>query len=287
MEEIANHVILESRYPGVVLGALSFERGLVLVDAPLRMEDQFAWRKALQGLGTGSDHLLVMLDTHMDRAIGVRGMETGVLAHENCVEILRSRPTSARLQEIDAGADWEPFEVPTNIRWPVPEMTYTGELALYWGEEPILLTHRAGAHIAGSWLQYDTEKVVFVGDSVVVHQPPFLAWADLDLWIAELELLQSEVYQGYKIISGRNGWVRQRSLPKMQEFLKEAKISVERMASADEPLTVIQDEVPRLLKLLSFNKSLTQLFHNRLAWGLEQYYQNHYLSSEEGTEGEH
>lgn len=287
MEELARNVYLESDYPGVVLGAIAFKQGLVMVDAPFRPEDQYAWRSALAGLEAGSDRLLVMLDPHIDRTLGVKAMESIVLGHENSVEILHNRPTSARGQAIDAGADWEPFDLPLNIRWVLPEMTYSHTLSIYCDERPVRVTHHPGAHLAATWLQDDFAKVVFVGDSVVLHQPPFLAWADLALWQEDLALLESEVYKGYKIVSGRNGVVRTRSIAKLAEFLAEVKGIAAHAAEKQEPVEALLEEVPRLLKTLNFNKNLTQLYHNRLAWGLEQYYTQHFLKTKENSKGDH
>jgi len=286
MEAIGKNVYLESGNPGVVLGVLKSDHGLLMIDAPFRLEDQRTWRSYLINLGGGVDKLLVMLDTHIDRTLGIRAMESNVLGHENSVEILNNRPTSARGQDIDAGADWEPFDLPANIRWVVPDMTYSDTLSVYWDEHPVVLRHRPGAHTAGTWLQYDVEKILFVGDSVVLHQPPFLAWSDLNIWLEELELLGSETYKGYKIVSGRNGVLKLRSIEKMREFLVDVKEVVEKVASKDGSVDALLAEVPALLKGLSFNKSLTQLYHNRLAWGLEQYYKRHYLASKEDQKGE-
>ena len=66
-----------------------------------------------------------------------------------------------------------------NIRWATPDITFSDQLTLYWDQDPVVLTQRSGAHFAGSWLTYDAKKVVFVGDSVIFNQPPFLAWANL------------------------------------------------------------------------------------------------------------
>ena len=286
MEELGKNIYLESGFPGVVLGAFIFKGATILVDAPFRVEDQRIWRTTLAGLEKGSNRMLVMLDPHLDRTVGVRAMEATVIGHAASGEILQNRPASARSQDIDAGADWEPFDLPVNIRWALPEMVFSQSLSIYPGDRPIHLTHHPGAHKAGIWLQDDVEKVLFVGDSVVLHQPPFLAWADIDLWLRDLALLESDAYRGYKIVSGRNGVIRARSIGKLKEFLTEVKKLVGKAAGKNEPTEMLLNEVPRLLKSLNINRSLSQLYHNRLAWGLELYYKNHYQKSEENSKGE-
>ncbi len=286
MEEIAKHTHIESGFPGVVLGAVQSGKGLLMVDSPFRPEDQHIWRSTLSGLNVGKEKLLVMLDTHIDRTLGIRALETDVVAHENSVAILQSRPTAARSQDIDAGANWEPFDLPPNIRWVMPDMTYSNSLSIYWEGVPLILEHHAGSHSAGTWLKIEVDSVVFIGDSVVTHQPPFLAYADLNAWLKDLDLLLSEEFKGYKVVSGRNGIVRYRSIEKMRNFLIKVKSVIEGFTGTQDNMEDLLAEVPGLLKALSFNKSLTQLYHNRLAWGLEQYYKRHFLHIEDEQKGE-
>lgn len=286
MEELANNILIESSFPGVVLGAFLFDKGMLMVDAPFREEDQRIWVTTLTGMEKNKNRMLIMLDPHLDRTVGIRAMEATIIGHEISADILQNRPASARSQDIDAGADWEPFELPVNIRWVVPDLVFSDSLTIHIGSHPIRLSHHPGSHKAGIWLRDDENKVLFVGDSVVQHQPPFLGCADIDHWLKDLALLESEAYQGYKVVSGRNGVVRVRYLNKLKEFLTDVKKLVERSAKKKAPVEALIDEVPRLLRTLNINKSLSQLYYNRLAWGLDQYYQNHYKKSEESSKGE-
>jgi len=285
MEEIANNIYSEHCYPGVVLAVLKLKQGLLLVDAPFRSEDQQSWQAKLTELDARGDRLLVMLDTHIDRTLGIRAMETKVLGHENAVDILQKRSTTARGQDNEAGADWEPFNLPANIRWAVPDMSYSDKLSIYWDEEPIVLTHQPGSHLAGSWLWYHSEKVVFIGDSIVLDQPPFLAWSDLDHWLKDLTWLGSESFKGYKIISGRNGVVRPRSIEKMSDILTHLKDTIENLVEEPNPLEEIPKVVPQLLRKYHFDKDQTDLYRNRLIWGVERYIQRHFSNQSETNKG--
>jgi len=286
MEPISSHTYLETEYPGVVLGAIVSKRGLFLVDAPFRVEDQHAWRQDLVQLDAGRGRLLVMLDPHIDRTLGIRAMETEVIGQENCVPILSDRPTAFRSQELDAGSDWEPFNLPANLRWAIPELTYSDSLTIYWDDLPIVLEHHPGSHIAGTWLKVMSDSVVFIGDAVVTNQPPFLGYGDLETWVADLELLLSDEYKGFKIVTSRSAVVRARSIEKMRNFLEKTRHKVEAFAAHPGETEDLLKEVPGLLRGLSFNKGLTQRYHNRLAWGLEQYYNRHYLHIDDGQKGE-
>ena len=64
------------------LGAINAPHGLILIDAPLKLDDTRLWRSTLLNLGGGIDRLLINLDAHPDRTLGVRSMECTVVGHE-------------------------------------------------------------------------------------------------------------------------------------------------------------------------------------------------------------
>lgn len=286
MEEIAPNVFLEDGFAGVVLSALRFDDRLLLIDAPFRLEDIRVWRSRLAELDGSTERILVILDAHIDRTIGARAMESIVVGHKDAVEIIQGRPTSGRGQELEAGAECEMYDLPSSIRWMLPNMTYTKSLSIYLNEDPIVLSHRPGAHVAGSWLLYEAEKLLFVGDSVMANQPPFLAWADLDLWLKEIEELLSDQYKGYKIVTSRSGMVRARMIEKWFMYLTRIKEIVDDVASGSGQLPDLLAAIPELMKRISYTKNMTELYNDRLKWGLEAYYKRHFLAANQSQEQE-
>ncbi len=279
MVEIAKDVFLETDFSGVAVAAIKLKHGLILVDSPFRVEDQRAWRSSLNGLDGSLDRLLVILDAHVDRTLGIRAMESVVAGHANAVEIMRGRSSSFRGQGIATGAEYETFELPSNIRWMTPDMTYTESFFVHWDEGPVVLSHHPGVHTAATWLQYDVEKILFVGDSVMLNQPPFLEWSDLAVWIEDLKLLLSDTFKGYTIIGSRNGVVKCKSVEKWMNYLVNLKATIDEIVNKNGGIQDIIAEVPGLLKKLNFNKSLSNLYMTRLTWGLEAYYQRHFLKT--------
>ncbi len=281
MEEIAPNIFLEDGFPGVVLSAIKLKNHLLMVDSPFRSEDIRLWRAKLAELGSGLERTLVILDAHIDRTLGLRAMESVVVGHDNTVEIIRERPASARSQDLDAGAECEAYDLPSSIRWALPNMTYTKSMSIYFDEGPVVLKHRPGSNLACSWLQFDAEKLIFVGDSVMINQPPFLAWADLDIWVKEVEELLSVDFRGYKIITSRNGVVRSKSIEKWLQYLTRVKDVVFNEASGSGQVEDLLAIVPDLLKRLNFTRNLTELYETRLKWGLAAYYRRHFLADDQ------
>lgn len=270
MEEIANNVFVEKGFPGVITAVLRLKQGLLMIDAPYRVDDQQLWRQNLQSLIGGNGRLMVMLDTHTDRLLSIQSIDFPVLAHQKTLEIIQTLPMAQRASEVKPGSDADPQEVLQNIRWAVPDMMYTHQVSIHWDDEPVVITHQPGGHFAGSWVRYDTEKVIFIGDSVVIYQPPFLGWADLDRWIMELNWLCSDTFKGYKIINGRNGLVRQRSIVKMINFLTSVKIIVNDLLELDNREEATAQIAAKLLRDFTFDRDMTDFYKSRLIWGLKQ-----------------
>ena len=270
MEEIANNIYIERGYPGIVSSVLKLNHGLVLIDAPLRSEHRQAWQQKLISLRGGIAQLMIMLDAHTDRLLGASTTDVPILAHENALEIINDLPSSARLGEKTSGSEAESIEVPQNTRWVLPDMVYSQALNIFWDDHPVVVTHQPGAHLAGSWVRYDAEKVVFVGDSVMTHQPPFLAWCDLDRWIDELTWLSSDLFKDYQIISGRDGVVSHSDVLGMIDFLTTLNSDVEELSQLENKGDEIDQWVSQVLENFKPDPALSEQYMNRLTWGINK-----------------
>ena len=270
MDEIAHNIFIEKGCPGVVSSVIKLSQGLLIIDAPMRADDRQSWQQQLGDLGGGKGRMMVLLDTHTDRLYGTQMIEYPILAQENTLQIIRDLPSTQKVSDMQEASDPETYGLSQNVRWAVPDLTYTKQVAIHWDEHPVVVTHQPGAHLAGSWVRYDPGKVIFVGDSVVVKQPPYLGWCDLDCWIEELNELCSDAYKGYKIIGGRNGVVQQRSILKMIEFLSVVKTFVKdgfAMENHDKGLDQI---ALKLMREINYDRDLKDYYNNRLVRGLKQ-----------------
>jgi glyoxylase-like metal-dependent hydrolase (beta-lactamase superfamily II) len=270
MEEIANQIFIEQNSAGVVYSVLKLKRGLLMIDGPCTPEDRQAWQQKLINLGGGIGRLTVLLDPHTDRLMSLPLVEAPILAQENALDIIRDLPTTARPSEKQTGSCPDSQDLPQNNRWPLPDMTYTQQVNLYWDYQPVTVTHQPGAHTAGSWVRYETEKIIFVGDSVMIQQPPFLAWCQLDRWIEELTWLSSDFFKYYQIISGRDGLIEEKSLLGMIDFLNAAKTVVTDLVQMENPDEGIAQCLPGLIKYFRFDREMEAFYQNRLTGELKK-----------------
>jgi len=276
MDSISKQVFIEEQYPGVTLGVISNSYGLMQIDAPPSPEDGRSWRAALMGLGGGPERLLVNLDPHPDRTLGVRAMDCSVIAHEKTAQVFRNRPSTFKAQNDDTGANWESLPGLTGIRWVAPEISFTHNMTMHWNDLSILLESHPGPNPGAIWVVLPEEKIVFVGDAVLKNQPPFLNNADLPVWLETLDLLQSKAYSNFTVISGRDGVVSTTVISNQIDFLKDAYKRLEKLSSRKQKPDITESLVQPLLSKFRISSANQEQYTQRLSYGLRQYYSKHY-----------
>lgn len=284
MQEISEHIYIETGYPGVTLAAINWPHGLILIDAPLRPEDARSWRSALLNLGGGVDRILINLDAHPDRTLGARAMECTVIGQERMAQVFRNRPLTFKAQGADTGADWEMYDGLGSIRWAPPDITFTERLQIHWNGSPLVLESHPGPSVGAIWAVIPEHKVVFVGDAVVPGQPPFLASADIPAWLETLDLLASSAYQNYLIVNGRTGLTTQKQVRQQTAFLKEIHEKLEALAAAGGSVEETAHFVPALLREFNFTADRRWQYTSRLRWGLARYFIRRYSPGGEEIE---
>jgi cyclase len=276
MQSIADNVFIEDHYLGVTLGVIQQPRGLIQIDAPPSPEDSRSWRAALMSFSSGPERVLVNLDPHPDRTLGARAMDCTVIAQEKTAQVFRSRPTTFKAQGTETGADWETIPGLGTVRWAPPEISFTDQMYLHWGETSVIFEHHPGPSTGAMWVILPAEKVVFVGDLVPKNQPPFLAHADLPAWMETLDELLSSQFRGFTYISGRGGTVTTAAVKTQAELIKRIHEKLEKMADRGKS----PDSTEKLIEpfLVNFKSSAARHkpYIQRMRYGLRHYYTRHY-----------
>lgn len=281
MQELAHHVYIETGYGGVTLGAISWPHGMVLIDAPIRMEDARSWRAALMNLNSGVDRMLVNLDAHFDRTLGVRAMDYTVVGHDKMAGTFRNRPVTFKTQGTETGAEWELFNGLGSVRWVPPEITFSDRLVIHWDEDPLALEYHPGPSVGAIWAVLPHQRIAFVGDALTPDQPPYLSSADLPAWIETIKPLLTPEYQDYLLISGRGGPVANVQVRHQIQFLEKAHAALEILAAEKAPVSATEALADTLLEMFQSPAQRAVQYRQRLVYGLQQYYARHYLPTEE------
>lgn len=286
MQAIAKNIYFETHFPGVTLGVINTPRGLIQIDAPPSADDGRTWRASLLNLDTGTERILVNLDSHADRTLGVRTMECTTIAHEKAAQVFRSRPNLFKAQTEETGADWEHLAGISNVRWIPPEITFTQHLSILWSDSPVVLEYHPGPSQGATWVRVPDARVLFIGDVVLANQPPFLANADIPAWLETLKELSSAANRGYHFISGRGGQVDVDAVREQARFLKKVDGKLQKMASKDQAPAASEHLVEDLLGEFKFPASRHKQYTSRLRYGLLHYYTRHFHELNNHSEGD-
>lgn len=276
MKEILKGVFTENAYPGVTLGAIALDNGMVLIDAPPRAEDGKSWLNELSKVNPGPDRILVTLDCHPDRSLGTRAMECIVIAHKKSLEVYKQRPTIFKGQNGHSGAEWEEKGGVNGIRWLTPHITFSEHTCLHSSDIEVVVEHHPGPEPGASWVVLPEKNTIFVGDAVMVKQPPFLANADLDTWIETLDLLLSKEYKDYRLISSRGGTINDKVTRNMRRYLADLKKRLDRLGRRKAKPDDLEKLIPKLLAACGSPSKLKRQHTERLHYGLFHYYAQHY-----------
>lgn len=281
MQTIDNGIFYENSFPGVTLGALSLPRGTIFIDAPLRAEDGRAWRLALLNQGGGMDRILINLDSHPDRTIGARSLECPVIAQQNCAQVFRTRPMTFKSQGMEVGAEWETCTDLGSNRWAIPDITFSELMYIHWGSYEIRVEYHPGPAHGASWVVIPEAKVAFIGDAVLVDQPPFLADADLPAWVETLDYLLSPEFKSFTFISGRGGVISAGDARRLRTFLVEVDGILNALWDRNAPVEEAEKWVPKLTRHFKFPSDRADLYEQRLRFGVQRHLLRRYQPVEE------
>jgi glyoxylase-like metal-dependent hydrolase (beta-lactamase superfamily II) len=232
------------------------------------------------GMGNGHERVLINLDSHPDRTLGVRAMDCTVIAHEKTARAFQNRPNTFKAQGDETGANWEAIPGLGSVRWAPPEISFVSQLSLHWSDMPVILESRPGPTEGAIWVILPEEKVVFVGDAVLKGQPPFLAHADLPAWLEALEYLQGGDFKGYTVISGRGGVVAPQAIRAQETILKSIYTKIEKLGAKRSSAANVTDKLAEsILKDFKAPAAKQRQYSQRLRFGLRNYYARHYLAS--------
>ena len=282
MKQIAENIIIETEYTGVTLGAIIQPDRVIYIDAPLLPEHARLWRIA----ATSRKKLpqqIILLDAHHDRTIGSRFLECTIVAHERTHWIYQNRPVTFKPISQNSGCEWEKIHIQNGFRWIYPEIVFSQRMDLHQSELHIDLQFHPGPSAGSSWVEIPARKVIFVGDTVVAGQVPFLHTAEIGPWLNTLDELEQRYDEGCQIVGGRSGLVEKSDIHAMRNFLQHAQHCLSDYAAVNETDERI-DSIIAQLEMDSFfmiKKDSMGEMVERLSYGLHHYFRRNYMHIDE------
>lgn len=270
MQELTPTVLIQQNALGLYTGIIQTKEGNILIDSPYRTDDPKAWGSR----SAKSDSIfLVLLDTQYDRTLSAKGCDCIIVSQSDYLLPAKPRQQAVKLQEELLGSADGHEQIGSSSRPYSPEISFDQNMNLFFGGSEVLLEHHPGSNVAGIWAILPQEKVIFVGDSVMVNQPPFLAYSDPTAWAADMKLLASRSYKGYQIVSSRAGLVTQDQVRAMGKLMTFIQNSIDTLREKNADLDTYLELIPRILKRIEYSPAEGELFFNRLRWGLTTYFE--------------
>lgn len=276
MREIVHGVLIEDKYPGVIVGAIASDDEALLVDCPIRVEDAREWVSRLSDFGR--PRYLALLDAYPDRVLGARALDLPSIAHDETRLTMATWPDTFKGAAHPIGAEADRLKRITGVTKAVPEVTFSDELEVHLGDRLIELWHRPGPMSGSMWVVLHEPGVAFIGDAVSVSEPPYLGEADIEAWLGSLDGLRE--LKGYKLISSHDGQIKDSDVNTMGRFLRKVPIRLAHMADRSQPLEAAAGLASRLMQGMRVPSARREQALFRLEAGLARLYRRTY-----GAEG--
>lgn len=279
MQKIGKDIYVQAGQAGVTAGAIVTTEGIVLVDAPTQPADADAWLAQVRTLSPLPIRFLVLTDHHRDRALTASWFRAPVIVQELAFDKLRIWPEALKPVLSETGADTELVADTAGARLVLPSFTFASRLRLQLGSTTLELEHHPGSTPGATWVRVVQHDTVFVGDSVVLKQPPFLAEADLDAWIAQLDQLRKTRSPGKTVVSGRGGVTGRDGIKAFEDTLRSIKRKLEPYAQGRKGRHDLDYLVADLAEAMHVRGDQRDHYLRRLRHGLEAQFDSQLLAS--------
>lgn len=233
MIEIAPNVFVETGFQRVVVGAVLTAAGWLCIDTPPLPADARAWLISLQAISDQPVRYVINTDGHRDRILTCALFDAPVIAHEAAARPLFGLGRNFMAQSAsELTGDEQTFLQIANTRFTPPQITYSTSLYVEIGGRELVLLSQPSACAGSAWVALPEERVLFVGDTVCLNQPPFIQDGCTAQWLEALRRLQDGTYAGWTIVSGRDGVISPAALGPLVEVLEAAQAGVAELVEA-------------------------------------------------------
>jgi glyoxylase-like metal-dependent hydrolase (beta-lactamase superfamily II) len=270
MRSVSSAVYLENKFLGVSVGAVASHGRLLLIDAPIRVEDARDW---ISQLGEkGRPRSLALLDHHPDRVLGARGLDLPILAHDETRLVMNAWPDTFKGGTHPIGAEADRLKRIIGVSKAVPDLTFSEEMSLHLEGREILLLHRPGPTRGSIWVVVPDAKVVFLGDAVWMDEPAYLGEAELDAWQETLQQAARGPFRAFTLISSRDGIVDRKAVGQMAAWLGRVEERLRKLKPRPDLEESTGTLATSLLRGFKIPATRREHAHLRLQAGLERLY---------------
>ncbi|MGD9100526.1 MAG: MBL fold metallo-hydrolase [Anaerolineae bacterium] len=309
MEKIGNNTFITTVYPGVNIGCIVTDGGSICVDTPLLPGEAQRWQARIRSLEgepvrfvvytsgqreriLGTQYLIrlqpplpppsaALLSSqpdlrqrhdrlHQRPAPGKESLRKGVaVAHKLAwAQVANHCTDSFKQSMVDMLGERDPDIVDLEVI--CPQVALDQSLTLHVGDEEITLLAAAPGML---WVWHSEQRVLFVGDTVVVGTHPPLTVTDTEEWLAALERLRQEPqFQDATIVPGRGHLCDATAATPLMEYLRMARDSTHEVYHAGRPKADLNGIAADLLPLYPVADGQRERVQRQIKLGLDELY---------------
>lgn len=283
MQEIAEGIVVSTEFRRITVGAFATGKGLVCIDVPPVPADARRWRSQLLEYFKQPIRLVVLTDAQRDRLAGLHWFdEAHVIAHDATMQAMRTLPSNF----VDLTADLLARDSNerlsfVGVRLCYPRVTFNDRLTVYVENVGLELIAMPGPTPGNVWVQFLDEGIVFVGDSVVVDEPPYMARAQSKAWLDSLTMLRRPRFGAEVIVPGRGPLTDRESTTMLSEFLRYVRRRVMHFHRSGRQRVEVLDLLPDVMdRVPHISLGEREDVERRVKSGLESIYDEFVLEAE-------
>jgi cyclase len=249
MEEIASTVYIETEYPGVNVGAITTEDGVICIDAPTRPQDAQHWLERIHTELGGPIQYLILTDYQGDRTFCGSMFHSRAVAQEATRDVLQTYSTRFPSPVLESfalryGLSRKEMNGTSVIH---PQISFCRQSTLQLGAQRVDLVHSPSATPGTLWVYVNEARVLFVGDTLVIDQHPPLAEAETLNWLSALGHLRRDEMEAEVIVPGRGPLPERKNIESLASFIKTAREQVCALYRAGRPRAETSGLLPDLM----------------------------------------
>jgi glyoxylase-like metal-dependent hydrolase (beta-lactamase superfamily II) len=272
MKKIASDIYVSTEYPGVNVGFIVMPTGAIAVDAPTLPQNARAWRQQIVETAGGPILYIVLTDGHPDRLLSARLLEAPIVAARAAHDRASAYTSGFWRSVIESWVRRYPEAVDDLAETSIllPEIMFTGSLTLSKGGTDVTVKHIAGAAPGSAMVHLPKRDVLFIGDTLVVKNHPFLAAAlDTKAWLNTLTSLRRPGFSKTRFVPGRGPLCGQSATRPLSEYIALARRRARSLQAAGQARADMAT-LAEMLSLFPVPSDESEFVQRRIKVGMDQ-----------------
>jgi cyclase len=192
LQQVSEHVFVETKYLGCNVGVVRTQQGPVVIDTPMFPNDVRDLRDQIRRLTKQRIAYLIYTHEHFDHVLGAKGLTGKVVAHYQVVDdiayLKKNLPEEITYFFPDLYKQYK--DIFDNVDIIAPQITFVNEMKLYTGSLELELSWLGGHSPASIMIYMPQDKVLFCGDNVDVGMPFIAPYSRFGEWINALKRIE-------------------------------------------------------------------------------------------------